>query len=59
MSNVDAIINALIDDKPSNATEILSKELKIRVKDAIEVIKPEVADKAFNKNKEKSDETDN
>lgn len=52
-------MDAITSDKPSEAMELLDKELKSRIEVAMADKKPEVAKKVFGQDKEKTDETDN
>ena len=71
MNSVDKIMDMIIQDKPSEAKELLDKELQTRIAKAIADKKPEIATKIFDKKvdqaepedqldpEEKTDETDN
>ena len=71
MNSVDKIMDMIIKDKPSEAKELLDKELQTRIAKAIADKKPEIATKIFDKKvdqaepedqlepEEKTDETDN
>ena len=71
MNSIDKIMDMIIQDKPSEAKELLDKELQTRIAKAIADKKPEIATKIFDKKvdqaepedqlepEEKTDETDN
>ena len=71
MNSVDKIMDMIIQDKPSEAKELLDKELQTRIAKANADKKPEIATKIFDKKvdqaepedqlepEEKTDETDN
>ena len=71
MNSIDKIMDMIIQDKPSEAKELLDKELQLRIAKAIADKKPEIATKIFAKKvdqadpedqlepEEKTDETDN
>ena len=71
MNSVDKIMDMIIQDKPSEAKELLDRELQTRIAKAIADKKPEIATKIFDKKvdqaepedqlepEEKTDETDN
>ena len=71
MNSVDKIMDMIIQDKQSEARELLDKELQTRIAKAIADKKPEIATKIFDKKvdqaepedqlepEEKTDETDN
>ena len=65
MNNIDNIMDKIIQDKPSEAKELLDTELQSRIAQAILDKKPEIASRIFDKKddqlelEEKPDETDN
>ena len=49
MNSIDKIMDMIIQDKPSEAKELLDKELQLRIAKAIADKKPEIATKIFDK----------
>ena len=49
MNSIDKIMDMIIQDKPSEAKELLDKELQLRIAKAISDKKPEIATKIFDK----------